>query len=72
MKYTTAHPGSPSNPDAPHAGARIEIFAWPGGYMIQKDAPHAGARIEIRMLWLLRAKTTDAPHAGARIEILAS
>ena len=33
--------------DAPHAGARIEIFPLAVFFVALSDAPHAGARIEI-------------------------
>ena len=53
---------------APHAGARIETFAWTVSSRAMRVAPHAGARIET--VWTMPAwqRWAVAPHAGARIE----
>ena len=55
--------------DAPHAGARIEIFVEPALARCSVTPPTRGRELKYIDVGRTLPSEYDAPHAGARIEI---
>ena len=68
MKFALSSP-TQYRKDAPHAGARIEIFSSPIVPMVKKTPPTRGRELKYDAENRQHRKQRDAPHAGARIEI---
>ena len=57
--------------DAPHAGARIEIFMARRRFIGYGGTPPTrGRELKYAVHTIFNTRAHDAPHAGARIEIL--